>query len=67
MAYMRSIFLMSNKTLFKMDSIDVVKFSQSLGLVVAPRIRFMQQQKAQQSQKAQSEKSDDDEDDEKPK
>jgi ATP-dependent RNA helicase DDX10/DBP4 len=43
MAYMRSIFLMSNKKLFKMDSIDLVKYSHSLGLVVAPRIRFAQQ------------------------
>ena len=59
MAYMRSIFLMKNKNLFKMDSIDVVKFSQSLGLVIAPRIRFMQQKP--QKQKEETSESDEDE------
>lgn len=43
MAYMRSIFLMKNKKLFQVDKIDVVQYSLSLGLVVAPRIRFLQQ------------------------
>ena len=70
MAYLRSIFLMKNKKLFDMDSIDIVKYSQSLGLVVAPRIRFMQKtQQAQMKKKQESaapfsseEESDDDDD-----
>jgi len=31
MAYMRSLFLMSNKKLFQVDKIDVVKYALSLG------------------------------------
>lgn len=31
MAYMRSLYLMSNKKLFQIDKIDVVKYSLSLG------------------------------------
>ena len=61
---------MKNKKLFDMDSIDIVKYSQSLGLVVAPRIRFMQKtQQAQMKKKQESaapfsseEESDDDDD-----
>jgi hypothetical protein len=53
MAYLRSIYLMSNKKIFNIQSIDVVKFSSSLGLVTAPRIRFLQ--KSQPSKKAAAE------------
>ena len=52
MAYMRSIFLMKNKKLFQVDKIDVVQYSLSLGLVVAPRIRFLQQQKQKNEKKS---------------
>lgn len=52
MAYMRSLFLMSNKKLFQIEKIDVVKYSLSLGLVVAPRIRFLQQKQKNVQKKA---------------
>jgi ATP-dependent RNA helicase DDX10/DBP4 len=66
MAYMRSIFLMKNKNLFKMDSIDVAKFSQSLGLIIAPRIRFMQQKTQKPKEEtSESDQSDEDQSDEK--
>ena len=65
MAYMRSIFLMKNKNLFKMDSIDVAKFSQSLGLIIAPRIRFMQQKTQKPKEETSESDQDEDESDEK--
>ena len=43
-AYMRSIYLMSNKKIFDISNIDLVKFSSSLGLVVAPKIRLAKNQ-----------------------
>ncbi|RNA36636.1 putative ATP-dependent RNA helicase DDX10 [Brachionus plicatilis] len=43
-AYMRSIYLMSNKQIFNIENIDLVKFSSSLGLVVAPKIRLAKNQ-----------------------
>ena len=59
MAYMRSVFLMSNKKLFQIESIDVPAFASSLGLVIAPRIRFMQQQQKQKANSSRQEKSED--------
>lgn len=41
---MRSIYLMSNKQIFNIENIDLVKFSSSLGLVVAPKIRLAKNQ-----------------------
>lgn len=41
---MRSIYLMSNKKIFNIENIDLVKFSSSLGLVVAPKIRLAKNQ-----------------------
>jgi ATP-dependent RNA helicase DDX10/DBP4 len=71
MAYMRSIYLMSNKKLFNLESIDTVKFSQSLGLVVAPRIRFAQRiiknKQAEEENHSPNEEEKDDEEKKQPK
>jgi hypothetical protein len=58
---------MSNKKIFNIQNIDVVKFSSSLGLVTAPRIRFLQksqQNKGTKDKNGGLEESDDNEEDE---
>lgn len=64
MAYMRSIFLMSNKKIFNIENVDVAKFSSSLGLVVAPRIRFLKNNQKKELKPTLDNASDDDDDDE---
>jgi len=44
-SYVKSVFLMKNKNVFSVDSIDLPKFAESLGLVTAPRVRFLDRQK----------------------
>jgi hypothetical protein len=61
MAYLRSVYLMSNKKIFNMQNIDVVKFSSSLGLVTAPRIRFLQKNQPAKSAATAKKGSEDDE------
>ena len=39
-SYVKSVFLMRNKAVFSVDSIDLAKFSESLGLAAAPRVRW---------------------------
>ncbi|GAB0094071.1 RNA helicase [Sergentomyia squamirostris] len=41
LAYIKSIVLMKNKSIFKVDSIDVDGYARSLGLVTTPRVRFL--------------------------
>lgn len=41
-AYAKSVFLMKNKNIFKIFALDTDSFAKSLGLVVPPRIRFLQ-------------------------
>ncbi|CAD5123243.1 unnamed protein product [Dimorphilus gyrociliatus] len=41
-SYIRSVYLMKNKKIFKVENIDLPKFAKSLGLVVTPRLRFLQ-------------------------
>merc|ERR1712226_1444795 len=43
-SYVKSVFLMKNKDVFSVDSIDLPKFAESLGLVTAPRLRFFYRQ-----------------------
>ena len=44
-AYIKSVFLMRDKKIFDAHAIDVDKFAESLGLAVAPRVRFLAKQK----------------------
>lgn len=40
-AYVKWVFLMKNKDIFNVKSLDLEKFAHSLGLVVTPRVRFL--------------------------
>ncbi|KAK6620748.1 hypothetical protein RUM43_011043 [Polyplax serrata] len=40
-AYIKWVYLMKNKSVFNVNSLNLEKFSQSLGLVVTPRVRFL--------------------------
>lgn len=40
-SYVKSIFLMKNKGIFKVQELDTDAYARSLGLIVPPRIRFM--------------------------
>jgi ATP-dependent RNA helicase DDX10/DBP4 len=46
--YMRSVFLQKDKEVFKVDEIDAVKLSQSMGLPGAPKIKMIQDAKTKQ-------------------
>lgn len=41
-AYIKSVFLMKNKKIFDVESIDFDEYAKSLGLIVTPRVRFLQ-------------------------
>ncbi|MBN3304202.1 DDX10 helicase, partial [Amia calva] len=41
MSYLRSIYLMKNKEVFDVFKIQLTEYAQSLGLAVAPRVRFL--------------------------
>ena len=50
LAYIKSTFLLSNKEVFDVHQLDTEQFSRSLGLAVAPRIRFLQRLEKQSDQ-----------------
>lgn len=41
-AYIKSVYLMKNKSVFDVESIDFDAYAKSLGLMVTPRVRFLQ-------------------------
>lgn len=41
-AYLKNVFLMKDKSIFKFDELDINEFARSLGLVVTPRVRFVE-------------------------
>ncbi|XP_070503063.1 probable ATP-dependent RNA helicase DDX10 [Chironomus tepperi] len=49
-AYIKSVFLMKNKKVFDVESINFDEFAKSLGLVVTPRVRFLQRLKKRKEQ-----------------
>ena len=51
MAYMKGYFLMANKAMFDISKLDTDSYAQSLGLVLIPRIRFLQKQEKLESEK----------------
>ncbi|XP_063807665.1 probable ATP-dependent RNA helicase DDX10 isoform X2 [Pseudophryne corroboree] len=55
-SYLRSVFLMKNKEVFDVFKLPLAEYAQSLGLAVAPRVRFLQ--KAQTTQLSVTEPSD---------
>lgn len=40
-AYIKSVVLMKNKKIFKVDALNLDGFARSLGLVITPRVRFL--------------------------
>ncbi|KAK3605178.1 hypothetical protein CHS0354_012984 [Potamilus streckersoni] len=43
-SYLRSVFLMSNKAIFKVLDLNIEEFARSLGLAVAPKVRFLKRE-----------------------
>nr|XP_022913218.1 probable ATP-dependent RNA helicase DDX10 [Onthophagus taurus] len=44
-SYVKSVFLMKNKNIFDVDKLDTVEYAKSLGLSIAPRVRFIDKMK----------------------
>lgn len=67
-AYIKSVYMMKNKKVFNVESINFDEYAKSLGLVVTPRVRFLQRIKKRREQQlkgnegASSDESDSDED-----
>lgn len=45
-SYVKAVFLMKDKSVFKVNSLDTDSFAHSLGLAIPPRIRFLQRMNA---------------------
>lgn len=43
-AYLKSVFLMKDKSVFQIKALNTDAYARSLGLIVSPRIRFLQRQ-----------------------
>ncbi|XP_073518536.1 probable ATP-dependent RNA helicase DDX10 [Phyllobates terribilis] len=56
-SYLRSVYLMKDKEVFDVFQLPLSQFARSLGLAVAPRVRFLQ--KAQSSKSSESKPSED--------
>ncbi|XP_013102709.2 probable ATP-dependent RNA helicase DDX10 [Stomoxys calcitrans] len=54
-AYIKSVFLMKNKNIFKVMSMNFDAYAKSLGLVVTPRVRFLDRFLKKQNQQNKSE------------
>lgn len=50
-AYFKSVFLMKNKKVFKVQELDPDTYSKSLGLAIPPRVRFIEKRLGQKAQK----------------
>jgi ATP-dependent RNA helicase DDX10/DBP4 len=71
-SYLKSVYLMRNKKVFNVESIDFDEYAKSLGLVVTPRVRFLQRlkkkrelQRIANGEKVESDNNDDDDESEK--
>lgn len=63
-SYLRSVYLMKNKEVFDVFQLQIEEYAQSLGLAVAPRVRFLNKallQKAERTEKTVEEESDEEE------
>jgi len=54
-AYLKSVFLMKNKDVFDVEQLDLPSFARSLGLAVAPRVRFLQKKLKEKAAKGDQE------------
>ncbi|XP_034736464.1 probable ATP-dependent RNA helicase DDX10 [Etheostoma cragini] len=50
-SYLRSVYLMKNKEVFDVFKLQIQEYAVSLGLAVAPRVRFLSKAKAQRAEK----------------
>ncbi|XP_037326133.2 probable ATP-dependent RNA helicase DDX10 [Pungitius pungitius] len=50
-SYLRSIYLMKNKEVFDVFKLQIQEYANSLGLAVAPRVRFLSKAQAQRDEK----------------
>lgn len=62
-SYFKSLFLMRDKTVFDVKSVDSYKFARSLGLIAAPRVRFIQRMEKKGPQKENNQQSEEEEED----
>lgn len=51
-SYLRSVYLMKNKEVFDVFKLQIQEYALSLGLAVAPRVRFLSRAQAQRAEKA---------------
>ena len=51
-SYIKSVYLMKNKNVFNVNSIDLTKFAESLGLATTPRVRFLERQEKNNQKQA---------------
>ncbi|XP_074493002.1 putative ATP-dependent RNA helicase DDX10 [Sebastes fasciatus] len=51
MSYLRSVYLMKNKEVFDVFKLQIQEYAHSLGLAVAPRVRFLSKAQAQRAEK----------------
>lgn len=66
-SYLRSIYLMKNKEVFDVCQLQIEEYAHSLGLAVAPRVRFLNKallQKAERTEQTVEEEEDSDEEEE---
>ncbi|XP_073955348.1 probable ATP-dependent RNA helicase DDX10 [Choristoneura fumiferana] len=56
--YLKSVYLMKNKEIFNVQLIDTDAYSRSLGLIVPPRIRFMNKYQKNNASKNETEEDD---------
>lgn len=49
-AYFKDVYLQKDKSVFKVNSMDKDSFAMSLGLVITPRIRFLERSKTSQTE-----------------
>ncbi|XP_061743912.1 probable ATP-dependent RNA helicase DDX10 [Nerophis ophidion] len=63
-SYLRSVFLMRNKEVFDVFKLRLREYALSLGLAVAPRVRFLNRAQAQRAGKAQEAESEEEEEEE---
>ncbi|XP_061713973.1 probable ATP-dependent RNA helicase DDX10 [Cydia pomonella] len=59
-SYLKSVYLMKNKEIFNVHALDTDAFARSLGLIVPPRIRFLQRYQKSEADKKELEEADDD-------
>ncbi|ROL47612.1 putative ATP-dependent RNA helicase DDX10 [Anabarilius grahami] len=62
MSYLRSVYLMKNRDVFDVFQLKLPEYAMSLGLAVAPRVRFLIKAQQQKSEAPQDDSEEDDDD-----